>query len=163
MPRILILITCLLFGAFLKLDASSVKIEEPTLINQLSGHDVKIEVDTEKQQVRIFANRSLIKEIPCSTGMQKTPTPTGLFKTYEKVGNRAIELNGKKITYYFLSNFSGHIGFHSQIFGDHPMVQEGEQRFMDRQPSSQGCVRLLMSDAQWMYENIGLGAVVEVK
>jgi lipoprotein-anchoring transpeptidase ErfK/SrfK len=26
-----------------------------------------------------------------------------------------------------------------------------------------GCVRLLMSDAEWIYENIGLGASVEIR
>ena len=72
---------------------------------------------------------SLIKELPCSTGMPNTPTPTGSFETYEKLASNEIELDGKKISYYFLSNFNGHIGFHSKIFGEHPMEEEGGEGF----------------------------------
>lgn len=158
----LIFIFSVFLFPLLNLDASLSSIEEPTQINQFSGDDVRIVVDIEKQRVSVFAGHSLIKEMPCSTGMPETPTPTGSFKIYEKVANAAIETDGKKITFYSISKFNGGIGFHSQIFGDHPSVQKGIQRFEERQPSSHGCVRLILSDAQWIYQNIGLGALVEV-
>jgi lipoprotein-anchoring transpeptidase ErfK/SrfK len=154
---------CILFGIFIGLNSGFCNSVDPSQNNHFSGNDVKIEVDTNSQWVQVYVNHALIKEMPCSTGMPDTPTPEGSFKTYEKVPNGSIEKDGKKITYYFISNFNGNIGFHSQITGDHPTVQEGERRFQDRKPSSRGCVRLLISDAEWIYENIGLGASVEIR
>jgi lipoprotein-anchoring transpeptidase ErfK/SrfK len=126
------------------------------------GEAITIEVDTQRQQVQIFEGGLLIKEMDCSSGKAETPTPSGTFQTHKKALSLALDVDGEKISYYFYTGFNGGIGLHSGIFGDHPMVEEGERLFQAREASSQGCVRLRLNDAQWIYENIGLGATVEV-
>lgn len=146
---------CLFLGTFL--NASDKSLSSPE-----DGSHFKIEIDLQQQLVKVFEDDFLIKEMPCSTGMIDTPTPTGSFKSYEKAKSTQVEIDEVEISFYYLTKFNGDISLHSQIFGDHPFVEEGNEKFEKREPSSMGCVRLLLADAKWLYDEIGLGAIVEV-
>jgi lipoprotein-anchoring transpeptidase ErfK/SrfK len=145
-----LLMCCLMTGAIvLSLSATEVP-------------QVRITVDTQKQLVQVFEDQILVREMRCSTGMPETPTAKGIFHIYQKQPSDEFVEGEAKISYYFLSQFNGHTAFHSMLYGDHPFVEEGEKRFEQGLPSSMGCVRLLLADAQWIYDNIDFGTVVEV-
>ena len=114
------------------------------------------------QTVKVYQDDQLIKEFPCSTGIKAGSTPSGSFKTYfKKEKDTWVEDDGTEINYYYSIKFNKNIAFHSQIEGDHPLVKEGEKLFLDRKPSSMGCVRLEKEDAKWIYD-LPLGMDVEV-
>lgn len=153
-----ILFFCLFFGAFLNAPANA---SEETISSSTDGSHFKIEIDIQQQLVKVFENDFLIKEMPCSTGMNNM-TPTGSFTSYEKIESAEIEMDETVISYYYLTKFNGNFALHSKIFGDHPFVEEGNEKFEKGEPSSMGCIRLLLPDAKWLYDEIGLGVTVEV-
>ena len=76
---------------------------------------------------------------PASTGKKATPTPAGLYHTNWKARERASTVNGEWILpwYFNLANFGG-ISFH--------------QYELPGYPASHSCIRLLESDAKWIYD-----------
>jgi hypothetical protein len=74
-----------------------------------------------------------------STGKKATPTPEGLYHTNWKARERASTVNGEWILpwYFNLANFGG-ISFH--------------QYEMPGYPASHSCIRLMESDAKWIYD-----------
>ncbi len=157
-----ILFFCLFVTPFANMSAEVSEVEMASSSAVFDGESIRIEVDLQQQLVRVLEKGALIKEMPCSTGKADTPTPAGSFKTYEKIEDCQAEINGTTISYFYMTKFNGGIGLHSKIFGDSPLVEEWDKKFENREPSSGGCVRLLLSDAKWLYETIGVGAKVEV-
>lgn len=158
-----ILFFCLFIISFINLPVDASEADIASSDSAIKGESVRIEVDLGQQLVRVFSKDARIKEMPCSSGKADTPTPEGSFETYEKVENSQwTEPDGNVISFYYFTRFNGGLGFHSKIVGNSPFVEEGERKFENREPSSMGCVRLLLSDAKWLYDEIGLGAKVEV-
>lgn len=130
--------------------------------NTNSSDKYHIKVYLNNQSVEVFRNGSLLKKMPCSTGIKTGSTLKGKFKTYtRKESDIWIETDGSEIKYYYITRFNDKNAFHSMIEGEHPLVKEGKKLFAERKPSSMGCIRLRKEDAKWIY-NLPLDTPVEI-
>lgn len=120
-------------------------------------------VDTKAQEIEVFCDNTLLKKMPCSTGMEGHSTPRGTFQVFEKEESDSFQEGDSDISFFYITRFNGHIAFHSMLVGDHSFVQEGIEKFEAKEPSSMGCVRLLSEDAKWMYESLPIGSNVCVQ
>ena len=103
-----------------------------------------------------------VKQMVCSTGTVSTPSTVGEFVL---TGRNArwcyFPAYGSHAQYW--TKINDYIAFHSVIYNavDYSALNvKSYNRLGSR--ASHGCVRLLVSDAQWIYENIGEGVVVTV-
>jgi lipoprotein-anchoring transpeptidase ErfK/SrfK len=119
-----------------------------------------IDVSIAAQRVTVFdANRLIVKQFVCSTGSPGNDTPTGTFQIQdrgESFFNKASQEGG-----YYWTQFYGDYLFHSVPF-DKDQNLEPEEAAKIGTPASHGCVRLLMDDAKWIYDNIPRGTVVTI-
>lgn len=103
-----------------------------------------------------------VKRMVCSTGLKATPSDVGQWT-----------LNGKTARWCYFSKWGSHaqywtrinenIAFHSVIYNqvDYNALSVKSYNKLG-QRASHGCVRLLVSDAKWIYDNIGKGVVVTI-
>ena len=117
---------------------------------------------------RVYAynkRRRLIASFPASTGANDT-TPVGRFKVFSKSAQAYYSPNpGERMK--FMTRFTkgregDNIGFHGIPYrvtpkGDIPLYTP-----LGITPVSHGCVRLKVSDAKWLFQNMALGAEVLV-
>ncbi len=98
----------------------------------------------------------------CSCGEfnDENITPTGKYSVYLK--NRWHALFGDVYGQY-VTGFSGHYLFHSVPYKNTSANTLKTQEFNKLGTNaSQGCVRLMVADAKWIYDNIDMGTNVEV-
>ena len=103
-----------------------------------------------------------VRRMICSTGTKATPSTVGEFT-----------LTGRNARWCYFPSYNSHaqywtkindyIAFHSVIY------REGDYNALDTksynklgQRASHGCIRLMVHDSQWIYENIGKGVVVTI-
>lgn len=103
-----------------------------------------------------------VKQMVCSTGMKATPSDVGEWV-----------LNGRKARWCYFPTWGSHaqywtrinenIAFHSVIYNtvDLNNMSTKSYRLLGSR-ASHGCIRLLVSDAKWIYDNVGEGVVVTV-
>ena len=104
----------------------------------------------------------VVKRMICSTGTASDPTP---LKTYV--------LNGATARWCYFPKWGTHAqywtrmdasnAFHSVIYGEaDPMaLRTGSYTGLGK-PASHGCIRLMVEDAKWIYQNCGKGTEVLV-
>ena len=118
---------------------------------------LSIKVDRQRNMVVVYKGVYPIKVMLCSTGLNNA-TPTGTFRILDKL--RTHELNGPTWGHY-CSHITSDILFHSLpessigVFPAHKYNLLGQQ-------ASQGCIRLRMGDAYWIYNNCPVGTPVTV-
>lgn len=135
---------------------------EPEDLTKISSDRFHIEVSLKEQKVKVYLGDATIKSFPCSAAKDGQSTPVGEYKTYENIAADSVKIDGEKIDFYYLTRFKGHLGFHSKIHGNHPLVAEGEELFREGRPSSMGCIRLEDDDAKWIY-SLPLGIKVHIR
>ena len=119
-----------------------------------------IVTDTSACKVAIFAgskgNWSTVKYISCSPGKPSTPTVKGEFK----VTGRGLSFGKPTYTCWYYTQFYGNYLFHSVIYnkGSKTSIQDGRLGMQ----LSHGCVRLALSEAKWIHDNIPNGTKVIV-
>ena len=103
-----------------------------------------------------------VKQMVCSTGMVSTPSDVGEWV-----------LNGRKARWCYFPTWGSHaqywtrinenIAFHSVIYNavDYNAMSTKSYNLLGSR-ASHGCIRLLVSDAKWIYDNVGEGVVVTV-
>ncbi len=128
----------------------------PSNINSLnitSNTDYLITVNLSNQKTYVYKNNNsqwqLSKTFPCSTGIASEATPCGSFTTKEQgewFFSEKYNQGGK-----YWTQITGDILFHSLPFS------KDKKTILDHTlntPSSHGCIRLKVEDAQWIYNNI---------
>ena len=104
-----------------------------------------------------------VKEMVCSTGTEENPSDIGEFV-----------LNGRKAKWCYFPKWGDYarywtrinsaIAFHSVIYTE---VDTGALSVKSYKKlgtrASHGCIRLLVSDAKWIYDNVGAGTVVTIR
>ncbi len=116
-------------------------------------------VNCTTNRVGIFKKSSgawvLTKYMTCATGAASSPTVKGTFSVLSK--GLAF---GTTYTCWYYTQFYGNYLFHSILYqpGSMTVVQESGLGTN----ASHGCVRLSLSDAKWIYDNIPLGTTVYV-
>ena len=125
-----------------------------------------VKVVLSEQRVYAYNNRRrLIASFPASTGADDT-TPVGRFYVFSKSAQAFYSPNpGERMK--FMTRFTkgregDNIGFHGIPYrvtpkGDIPLYTP-----LGITPVSHGCVRLKVSDAKWLFQNMPLGAEVLV-
>ena len=111
------------------------------------------------------ARGRLVATLPSSTGL-KDWTPTGTFKVFSKSAQTWYTPNPsermKWMVRFTKGRNGGNIGFHGIPY----RVVDGEEipfeTPLGEEPSSHGCIRLAVTDAKWLFENMSVGAVVSV-
>ncbi|GHU70657.1 hypothetical protein AGMMS49992_03370 [Clostridia bacterium] len=126
-----------------------------------------ITIDCVNQIVTVYSKDSsgkygkVEKRFICSTGTASYPTPIGSFT-----------LNGRTARWCYFPEWGSHaqywtrinssIAFHSVIYSKpqtNALVLSSYTNLGS--PASHGCIRLLVADAKWIYDNVGAGTVVE--
>ncbi len=99
------------------------------------------------------------KAMVCSVGFDDD-TPTGTFQIYQRY--KWLPLYGGVYGQYSV-RFNGPILFHSVPYytADKGDLKYNEYNKLGN-PASQGCVRLSVADAKWIYDNCANGTVVTV-
>lgn len=127
--------------------------------NLTSTTNYLIWVDTKNFKTNIFkgskGNWTLVHSYLCSIGKASTPTPKGTFK----VGIRGLYF-GKERGYIcrYYTQFKGNYLFHSIIYNLNGSVRDGRLG----KAISDGCVRLALENAKWIWDNIPQGSTVKI-
>lgn len=127
---------------------------------QLTG-EWRIEVNRKKCFVVVYRGSTAIKAFVCSTAADGVSTPTGTFKTLDKL--RWHELNGPTWGQY-CSHITSDILFHSvpnSRYNDNHSLKASAYNKLGS-PASGGCIRLTVGHAKWLYDNVPLGTKVVI-
>ena len=126
-------------------------------------------VDVNNQVVTVYSRDAegeytvVVRQMICSSGTKKNPSSIGDFT-----------LNGRKARWCFFpkwgdyaqywTQITSEIAFHSVIYARVDTKSLSIKSYnMLGQRASHGCIRLLVSDAKWIYDNVGKGTVVTIR
>lgn len=111
-----------------------------------------IDVDLSEQRVTAYEGSTPVRSTLASTGLPRTPTPTGDFRIYVKY--RSAPMSGPgyylpNVPYvmYFYRGYSIHGTYWHSNFG---------------RPMSHGCVNLPTPEAEWFYNWAPVGTLVRI-
>ena len=143
------------------LDDSSITFSDipESEIDFTSPDNFLIEVNLTQQKVFIHYKDFIIKNFICSGGKQETPTPTGNFKTIQKIYYSYVP-RFQQAAYYW-TRFYGSYLFHSVPYDINGNLLTEELEKIGT-PASHGCVRLYLEDAKWIYDKLPLGINVNI-
>jgi hypothetical protein len=115
-------------------------------------------VDLSRQKVNIMksnnASWSLLKSFSCASGKNVSPTVKGEFQISSNRGLWMSAPNNIKVKYYV--GFYGSYYFHSTLYYSNGSICDTTLG----KTLSKGCIRLAVSDAKWIYDNIPAGTKV---
>jgi LysM repeat protein len=111
-----------------------------------------IDVDLSAQRLTAYEGSTAVRSTLVSTGLPRTPTPTGQFRVYVKYRSTLMSGPGYYLpnvpyTMYFYRGYGIHGTYWHSNFG-HPM--------------SHGCINLPTSEAQWVYNWASVGTLVNI-
>lgn len=101
-----------------------------------------------------------INKLKCSSGLDATPTPQGLFKIQRKY---RWQLMKGDVYCQYCSAFATNYLFHSVLYekADPSTLFENSYRNLGGK-ASHGCVRLCTRDCKWIYDNCPIGTQVRI-
>ena len=127
-----------------------------------------VEVDITNQAVTVYSKdangkyTNIVRQMTCTTG---TPAKSGLG-TWTMNGDkyRWGWFEKFKVWAQYCSRIHGSILFHSVLFGkaDPNTLRIGSYNGLGDEPTSAGCIRLTVGDAQWIYNNCPAGTQVKI-
>jgi LysM repeat protein len=139
-------------GQVLRIPGSGSAPANPPSSPPSGGSGRWIDVDLSAQRVTAYQGNTAVRSTLVSTGLPRTPTPTGKFRIYVKY--RAASMSGPgyhlpNVPYvmYFYRGYGLHGTYWHSNFG-HPM--------------SHGCINLPTSAAQWFYSWASVGTLVNI-
>lgn len=132
-----------------------------------SSGPYQIRVNRAKCVITIFAKDSVtgqfnipIKAFICSVGCPWSPTITGTFRTPAKYSYK--QLNGPTWAKWCTRINRGYL-FHSMPSPTSSPYQILPEKYnLLGQYASQGCIRMTVGDAKWIYDKCALGTVVKI-
>lgn len=127
----------------------------------------KIVVDLSAQTTVVYdKDGAVLKTFDVSTGLESS-TPLGSFKVFSKSSRTFYtprpEEKMRWMTRFTKGRRGGNIGFHGIPY---KVTKQGEVAFptpLGVAPSSHGCVRMLETEAKWIYTHSDIGTVVKVQ
>ncbi len=128
-----------------------------------------ITVDVRNQVVIVYGRDEMggytvpVRRMICSTGMKATPSDVGEWVTDGRHARWCyFSLYGSHAQYW--TRINSNIAFHSVIYRqvDYNAMSVKSYNMLGSR-ASHGCIRLLVSEAKWIYENIHEGVVVTVR
>ncbi|NLY55651.1 MAG: L,D-transpeptidase family protein [Firmicutes bacterium] len=112
------------------------------------------------QVVRVWRGDLLIRTMICSTGKTESPTPEGVFRLKDR-GYAFWSAKYQEGGYYWV-RLQGNYLFHSVPFDHNRQIKDSERAKLGT-PASHGCIRLDLTDARWVYENLPAGTYVIIR
>jgi LysM repeat protein len=111
-----------------------------------------IDIDLSAQRLTAYEGDVAVRSTLASTGLVRTPTPTGRFRVYVKyvaddMAGPGYYLPGVPYTMYFYRGYAVHGTYWHSSFG---------------RPMSHGCVNLPTPEAQWLFNWASVGTPVNV-
>ncbi|HHY83676.1 MAG TPA: L,D-transpeptidase family protein [Clostridiales bacterium] len=136
-----------------------------------SSMPYQIEVDVTNQVVTVFGRDSsgnytkVVRQMICSTGKPSTPTPLGTFKLPGGPYDRGVWGYFAKYKTWarYFTRIKGSYLFHSVLYSkqDVSTLKKSTVEALGT-PVSHGCIRLMVEDARWIYENALAGTIVNI-
>ncbi|MDO4632269.1 MAG: L,D-transpeptidase family protein [Eubacteriales bacterium] len=123
--------------------------------------NMRLVVNRQKNVITVYEGSLPIKAILCSTG-RNNATPTGTFRLRDKLP--WANLNGPTIGQYcshFLTNYLLH-SVPMPGSSRNPYKVHASKYNMLGQQASQGCIRLNVKDARWIYYNVPIGSTITI-
>lgn len=128
-----------------------------------------ITVDVTNQVTTVYGRDAegnysvVVREMLCSTGTKSYPSDIGEFT-----------LNGRTARWCYFPKWGGHaqywtrinsaIAFHSVCYNSVSVMDLSVSSYKNLgKRASHGCIRLLVADAKWIYDNVGAGTVVTIR
>ena len=128
----------------------------------------KLMVDVANQITRAYTYDEngeytvLVREMICSTGTDKNPTPLGTTIMPKKRARWGYFPTWDSHAQY-LTRIDSANAFHSVLYSAADEQTLSVKSFEDLgSKASHGCVRLYVSDAKWIYDNCGEGTIITV-
>ena len=111
-----------------------------------------IDVDLSAQRLTAYEGNTPVRSTLVSTGLPRTPTPTGRFPVYVKytfddMSGPGYYLPNVPYVMYFYRGYSLHGTYWHSNFG---------------QPMSHGCINLPTPEAQWLFNWASVGTIVNI-
>jgi len=111
-----------------------------------------IDVNLSAQRVTAYQGNTPVRSTLVSTGLPRTPTPTGRYRIYVKytsddMGGPGYYLRNVPYVMYFYRGYSLHGTYWHSNFG---------------RPMSHGCINLPTSEAQWLFNWAAVGTLVNI-
>jgi len=104
----------------------------------------------------------LVREMICSTGTRRNPTPLGTTIMPKKRARWGYFPTWDSHAQY-LTRIDSANAFHSVLYSAADETTLSVKSFEDLgTPASHGCVRLYVSDAKWIYDNCEAGTIITV-
>ena len=143
-----------------KIDGNSYKFNSNgTYTNGSLSGSWTIKVNRAANVVTVYKGTTPVKAFLCSTGLNNA-TPLGTFRIMDKLYTHT--LNGPTYGYY-CSHITSDILFHSIPAPTTARSGVPSYKFnMFGQQASEGCIRLAMGDAYWLYTTCPIGTTVVV-
>ncbi|MFI5609689.1 Ig-like domain-containing protein [Amycolatopsis sp. NPDC051903] len=128
-------------------------------------HDSWIaKADGNTEQMQIFHNGSMVKSMPISMGKDATPTHLGPHVISFKSANYTMDSCTYGVCPPDPKAYRSDEKFSERISNDGEFVHENPNSVGQQGSSnvSHGCINLNAANAEWFFQNFGLGDVVEV-
>lgn len=128
-------------------------------------HDSWIaKADGNSEQMQIFHNGSMVKSMPISMGKDATPTHLGPHVVSDKQANYTMDSCTYGVCPPDPKAYRSDEKFSERISNDGEFVHENPHSVGQQGNSnvSHGCINLNAANAEWFFNNFGLGDVVEV-
>lgn len=111
-----------------------------------------IDIDLSEQRLRAYENGEVVRTTLVSTGLPQTPTPKGQFRIwiklrYDDMSGPDYYLEDVPYAMYFYQGYGLHGTYWHNNFG---------------QRMSHGCVNLPTSEAEWVFDFVDVGTLVNV-
>ena len=121
-----------------------------------------IHVNLKKQRVYLMSdNNKTLYTMYCSSGANNA-TPTGTYHIEDLRGDTFYNQSEKAGANYYVAWKGSDFLFHSVPINDKGQYDKKQAAELGKKPLSHGCIRLSVSDAKWMYQNIPTGTKVVV-
>ncbi|GAA3588854.1 Ig-like domain-containing protein [Amycolatopsis ultiminotia] len=128
-------------------------------------HDSWIaKADGSNEQMQIFHDGAMVKTMPISMGKDATPTHLGAHVISDKQANYTMDSCTYGVCPPDPKAYRSDEKYSQRISNDGEFVHENPNSVGQQGSSnvSHGCINLNAANAQWFFQNFGLGDVVEV-
>jgi LysM repeat protein len=140
-------------GQELRIPSGNEPVTPPTTAPSPPTGNRWIDVDLSAQRLTAYVGNTAVRSTLVSTGLPRTPTPTGRFSIYAKyvaddMAGPGYYLPDVPYTMYFYRGYAIHGTYWHSNFG-HPM--------------SHGCINLPTSEAKWLFYWASAGTIINIR
>lgn len=141
---------------------------------QTSHKDSRVLVNKTTQRIQLIDKDKVVLDAPCSTGREGKYTPVGNFKITEKITNKRSTIYGTcykdGVKVWGGDRRQCNVRYNKYVGEELPywqrLTQDGiglhSSNYVDRQPRSNGCVRIEPEIAQLIYQKTNKGTIVSI-